>query len=481
MVNAREEKLRPMIQAALDEGGVDAVVSRVCMIMDEFEARITELERRLNQNSSNSHKPPSSDGLKRPKRDNSLRSKNSGRKPGGQPGHTGQTLHASDTPDVTIEQALQVCPECGGDLTEEPIHSHEKRQIFELPDIKMLITEFLAQRKQCPRCGVLVTAVFPCEAKAPVQYGSGMQSVMAYLNVRHAIPCERVAEVCQDLFQHRPSAGSVVQAVVRCAEQIEPKVEEIRDALSKENVLHADETGVRCQGKTQWIHVACSALNSYFSYSPKRGMEGMETAGILPNYRGTLMHDFWKSYDRFECQHSRCGAHLLRELKPFAEEKQQWANKLIEVLIEMKKAAEDAREKNQESVEEEVRKRLAANYDRWIEAGMELHPEAKKPDKQRGRSKQSKERNLLMRMREKREEVLRYFHEIDKPFDNNQAERDLRMIKVQQKVSGCFRSEKGAERFCTISSYISTVRKHGKNVIDAIKAAWVDKNDAVTT
>lgn len=476
MVKDRAETLRPVIQAALDVGGVDAVVEVVCKIIDELEARITgfesriaELERRLNQNSSNSSKPPSSDGLKRT---NSLRPKNSGRKPGGQPGHPGQTLQARHTPDITVKLPLNSCPECGGDFTDQPVESEEKRQVFDLPDIKMLVTEFLAQRKTCPRCGTLVSAGFPCGVIAPVQYGPGMQSAMAYLNVRQVIPCARVAEVCQDLFGHRPSAGSVVQSVVRCAALLAPRIEEIRDTLAQAPLLHADETGVRCIGKTHWLHVVSTATHSLFSYSPKRGFEGFTAANVLPSYTGMLVHDFWGAYDKLQCDHSRCNAHLLRELKEFTEAGHRWAEEIIAVLLEMKKAVDEACGNGREQVAAAHRKRLRSSYDKWVKAGLEAHPEITKPSGKRGRIGQSKETNLLRRLRDKREEVLRFVNDLGVPFDNNQAERDLRMIKVQQKVSGCFRSVEGAERFCVISSYISTVRKQGINLMESIKAAF---------
>lgn len=472
----RAKILRPIIQAALDEGGVDAVVEVVCAIIAEFETRITgfelriaELERRLNKNSSNSSKPPSSDGLKRT---NSLRPKNSGRKPGGQPGHPGQTLRASESPDITVNLTLDSCPECGGDLSDQPVQAEEKRQVFDLPNIKMLITGYLAQRKICPHCGAVVSAGFPCGVSAPVQYGPGMQSAMTYLNVRQVIPCARVAEVCQDLFGHRPSAGSVVQSVARCADLLAPRIGEIRDTLAQAPLLHADETGVRCMGKTRWLHVLSTATHSLYSYSPKRGMEGLSTAKILPTYTGMLVHDFWAAYDQLGCDHSRCNAHLLRELKAFTEVGQRWAGEIIAVLLEMKKAADEARGKSKEQIEAAHRKRLQTRYDKWVKAGLRSHPEQSKPTGKRGRIGQSKETNLLRRLRDKREEVIRFMNDLSVPFDNNQAERDLRMIKVQQKVSGCFRSEKGAERFCTISSYISTIRKQGLNLIESIKAAF---------
>jgi transposase len=254
VLTERAKALCPFIQATLDNGGVDAICELFAALearVAEFEARIAELEKRLGKNSSNSSKPPSSDGLKRTK---SQRAKNSGRKPGGQPGHPGQTLHQSQTPDITVAVPLETCPECDTDLRDQPATGEEIRQVFDLPPIRMQVTEYRAQRKVCPNCGRSMTAGFPADVCAPVQYGPGMQTVMSYLNVRQVIPCERTAEICQDLFGHRPSAGSVVQAVVRCAERVASAVAEIRDILIQSPVLHSDETGIRCIGKTHWLH-----------------------------------------------------------------------------------------------------------------------------------------------------------------------------------------------------------------------------------
>lgn len=482
MKEDRVTTLRPIVQAALDRGGVDAVVELICGIIDEFETRITtlekrilELESRLNKNSKNSSKPPSSDGLGRAKRTNSLRQKNTGRKAGGQPGHIGQTLHQSETPDTTQTLTLNTCPACGGDLTEQPIAAVETRQVFDLPDIKMLVTQYLGERKLCPHCGELVSAAFPCGVVAPVQYGPGMQTAMTYLNVRQLIPCARVAETCQDLFGHRPSAGSVVQSVARCAELLAPHVEEIRVTLSQSSLLHADETGVRCIGKTHWIHVASDDTHSHFHYSAQRGSAGIEEGDLLTHFTGTLVHDFWGAYDNYGSSHGRCNAHLLRELIAFRETGQEWAGQLIDVLLEIKKQAEQAREKVQAQIEEPTRQRLQNNYDKWVKNGLRNHPEKTHPTGKRGRIAQSKETNLLKRLRDKREEVLHYMNDLRVPFDNNQAERDLRMIKVQQKVSGSFRSEEGAKRFCTIMSYVSTLRKQGKDLMSSIKTVFTPK------
>lgn len=468
------------MQAAFDQGGLDAICKAVVALLNEqearhqaivakLEARIAELEKRLNQNSSNSSKPPSSDGFKRTK---SLRPKNSGRNPGGQPGHKGQTLLQNPSPDITIDIPLDVCPKCGGDLSEQAATEEEKRQVFDLPPIKVQVTEHRAERKICPHCGYASTAKFPTDVDAPTQYGPGMQAVMSYLNVRQLIPCARTAEVCEDLFGHRPSAGSVVQAVVKCSARLASSVEEIRKTLLQSPVLHCDETGIRCIGSTHWLHIASTATHTLYSYSSKRGIDGFAVANVLAHYKGILVHDFWNPYDTLGCYHARCGAHLLRELKSFIESGHFWAEKLMAILLEMKQATDDARAKKQKSVKASFRKRLELDYDQWVKIGLEAHPEQIKPEGKRGRAKQSPETNFLRRLRDKREEVLLFLNDLNVPFDNNQAERDLRMIKVQQKVSGCFRSEEGARRFCVVSSCISTIRKQGLNLMETLKSVF---------
>ena len=474
MLSDRAKTLRPAVQAAFDAGGLDAVCELFATLIAPLEVRVAELEKRLNMNSSNSSKPPSSDGLKR--KTKSMRRKNTGRKPGGQPGHTGQTLQQSPTPDITHPIPLDHCATCRTDLRDQPVASEEKRQVFDLPPIAMEVSEHRAECKWCPTCAKWVTATFPAKVIAPVQYGGGMQSLMSYLNVAQLLPCERVADVCQDIFNHRPSAGSVVRAVARCAEKVAPALDRIAGVLREANQLHADETGMRCAGRTQWIHVASTASHTLYSASPKRGSQGFEVGGVLAAYRGNLITDFWGAYDTLEqCDHSRCNAHLLRELSSFSEDGQRWAEGLIAALLAMKQAADDARQQGQQPIPPTTLDPLLADYDRCITEGLQSHPELAKPVGKRGRAKQSKERNLLMRMHEKRDEVLRFAHDLDVPFDNNQAERDLRMIKVQQKVSGCFRSDRGARIFCAIRSYLSTSRKHHVNLMDSIKSAFAGR------
>lgn len=475
-----EQTLRPAIEIAFEQRGLDAVFRLFVSVLNaqeerhqaemaKLEARIAELEKRLGKNSSNSSKPPSSDGLKRTR---SLRSNTSGRKPGGQPGHPGQRLQPSTTPDVVIDVPLEQCPQCASDLSEQPVQSEEVRQVFELPPIKLRVTEYRAAHKRCPTCGRLVTAEFPAGVHAPTQYGPNMQAVMSYLQAWQLLPHERTAQVCEDLFGHRPSAGSIVRSVVKSAAQMEPAVAQIATALSEAPVLHADETGVRCAGKTHWLHVASTADLTLYTHSSKRGMEGLSVGGVLPEYRGKLMHDFWGPYDKLEhCEHLRCNAHLLRELKACAQDGHEWAKELASTLVAMKQSRDEALHGGSPRVVKRRREELETRYDQWIAKGLQAHPAMEKPRVKQGRAKQSTEHNLLMRLREKKAEVLGFLHEIELPFDNNQAERDLRMMKVQQKVSGCFRSEAGAKSFCVIRSYLATARKQSLNIIDSIRNA----------
>jgi transposase len=479
-----ESAMRPAIQTAFDEGGLDAVCSLVVRLLNEqearhqaamakLEARISELEKSLGKNSSNSGKPPSSDGLRRT---SSLRQNTSGRKPGGQPGHAGQTLRPSPAPDLEIRIPHDKCPNCSCDLSGHPAEGAETRQVFELPPIALKVTAYQAERKTCPGCQRRSTAGFPAEAAAPTQYGPAMRAVMSYLQCAQFLPHERVADVCEDLFGHRPSAGSVVSAVARCAEAVQPCLPAIIVWIQAAAVAGADETGVRCANKTNWIHVACTETATLYTHSLKRGLEGIVAGGALADYKGILVHDFWAPYEKLEhCSHSRCCAHLLRELKACGEEKgAEWAGELSVTLVDMKKAAAEALAASLTEVPAEQRAALEKRYDEAVGKGLAAHPEQAKPAGQaKGRGKQSVERNLLCRMSDKRAEVLLFFHDLRVPFDNNQAERDIRMMKVQQKVSGCFRSVAGAAGFCAIRSYLSTARKQGLNALSVIKNAFL--------
>lgn len=462
--------LETAVRNAFNQAGLPGV----CQLVAEQEARIAtltarieELEKRLNKNSSNSGKPPSSDGLRR--KTKSRRTK-SGRKPGGQPGHPGSALKQRDNPDIVVGLPLTACPECHGDLSAVEVLDTRARQVFDLPPLSLQVTEYRAEGKSCPHCQAAVCAGFPHGVDAPAQYGPRLRAFVTYLNIRHMIPCDRISELIRDLVQQGPGAGSVHNIVKQCAEILEAPVEEIRRALREAEVLHADETGVRCGGRTRWLHVVCNSGATVYSLGPGRGFDGFASGGILYSFTGTLVHDFFGPYEKLECLHARCNVHLDRELVSCIESGCQWAGALRGLVYEMKDQAELARDSGQGTVPEPVRERLLERYRGIVSEGLEKHPVRERPPDHRrpGRISQSPETNLLLRLRDHEDEVLRFFHDPSVPFDNNQAERDIRMVKVQQKVSGCFRTASGAEDYCTIASFVSTLRKQGSAVVESL-------------
>jgi len=454
------------------EMGPDAVCELVLTVTGALEARIAELEQRLGKNSSNSSKPPSSDGLQRT---TSLRPRDSGRKPGGQPGHDGHTLRPSAQPDEIVPLPLKQCKHCQEPLEQVEPAGEEKRQVFELPPPRLRITEYRAERKKCPHCGLLQAALFPKGVEAPVQYGPGFNALMTHLHVTHLLPVERTADLCGELCGHRPGLAAVLKSVEQAAARMAGTVGEVAEALAQAPVVHADETGVRCEKKTGWLHTCGTANLTHYSYSPRRGVEGFAAAGILGRFKGVAVHDFWRPYQTLECAHGYCNAHLLRELKFMRETCQHpWAGEMSALLLEMKSAADSARQAGQAEVSPAVRQALEARYGEQIAAALLRHPanEQRAAGRRGGRIKQSPEHCLLARLDKERADVLRFLGDLSVPFDNNLAERDLRMIKVQQKISGCFRTQAGAEIFCTVRSYLSTAKKLGLGLLDSIADAF---------
>lgn len=431
--------------------------------------RITVLEQQINKNSRNSSKPPSSNGLKKPK-PKSLRVE-SERKPGGQVGHKGHTLEFSDAPDHIALHRVTNCP-CGHHLEQEPRIDYEKRQVYDLPPIRIEVTEHQAEIKRCPSCGKLAKAQFPLEVSAPVQYGNQLRAVAVYLNQYQLLPYARVGEMMADLFQHKFSEGALLNANLSLYQQLEQVERDIVKRLVEASVVHFDETGLSVKGKTQWCHVASTANLTTFSVHPKRGKEAMESAGVLDNFCGTAVHDAWAPYSHYDqCRHALCNAHILRELIfVLEEEKQLWAKPMIELLLRIKTAVSE-----QDLLDEETLSRFMDQYNSILEFGFredaQINPPQEQPTGKRGRQRQSKPKNLLTRLRDRQMDVLRFMHDPEVPFDNNQAERDVRMVKVKQKVSGTFRSELGAKTFCRIRGYISTARKNACSILDVIRDA----------
>ena len=430
--------------------------------------KVAELEARLAQNSANSHRPPGSDGLGKPPAPKSLRVQN-GRRPGGQPGHPGHTLRQVETPDYTRMHPLAQCPcgQCGGvALAGEPLLGYEARQVFDLPPRRLEVTEHRAEIKRCPRSGQKVRAAFPAGVSAAAQYGARFQSLLVYLHTAQLLPFARISELCEDLFALPVSAGTLAAANESLAQALAASEAAVVATLQKAPVLHVDESGVRVAGKLHWLHTAGTGEWTFYSVHAKRGAEAMESAGVLPHFRGWVVHDFWSPYLRFEeCLHAFCNAHLLRELKfLFEEEHLPWAGKLMELLWEF-----HALKQAQPHLDERVVEKCQRRYHALLKKARRGHP---RPPAKAARVKQSKAANLLDRLEDYDQCILAFLFVPEVPFTNNQAEQDIRMIKVRQKISGCFRTLKGAQVFATIRGFLSTARKQGKDLLEALTQAF---------
>jgi transposase len=434
-------------------------------------AEIQELRDQLAKNSCNSGKPPSSDGLKKP-RPRNLRKK-TGRRSGGQKGHKGHTLEMAEKPDHIEVHPVSQCPHCAADLGAVEPCGLERRQVFDIPPVRIAVTEHQAEIKMCSQCGNEVKGVFPAEVTHPVQYGPRIKAQASYLNNYQLIPWARTCELLGDFYGHAPAEALVQEANAAVVDGIAPSLEATEQQLIGSDVVHFDESGLRVEAQLNWLHVASTDHLTYYNAHPKRGQEGMKAIGILPAFAGRAVHDCWQSYFAFDnCQHALCNAHHLRDLMFVVEQyEQSWAKEMIQLLLDIKAEVDEA-PPDQLSLPPERLVHFAQRYDELIAQGLAANPPpADPPPKKRGRKKQSPPKNLLDRLKKYKPQALAFMYDFRVPFDNNLAERDVRMVKIKQKVSGTFRTRTGAETFCAIRSYISTVRKHGLNVIDAIHDA----------
>ncbi len=436
--------------------------------------RVRDLEARLAKDSHNSGKPPSSDGLKRQlPRTRSLRRK-TGKKPGGQLGHPGETLHLVAAPDAVLEYRPAVCAACQAPLPAGAggveVVARERRQIPDLPPIRLCVTEHQALSVRCPACQQVTAGAFPAEAPSRVQYGPRLRALAVYLVAQQFVPYARTRDLLADLTGAQLSVGTLVEWVQQSAEAVKPVEEELKAALQRAPVLHSDETGVRQSGRLAWAHVASTARLTHYAIHAKRGSEATSAIGILPGYRGVSVHDGWKPYQAHTaCRHALCNIHHLRELTFVEEQYQQpWARDLKGLLLEMRAATEQARTQGQARLPALQRDALVARYHDLLALGLAANPPPQCRPRQRGRIKQSPTRNLLERLLLGHDQVVAFLDDLTIPFDNNQAERDLRLLKTQQKISGCFRSAAGAEAFARLRSYLSTLRKQGVALLGAL-------------
>lgn len=437
----------------------------------QLKEELTVLVSRQNKNSGNSHKPPSSDIFsKRAIKNNRQATDNL---PGGQPGHKGTTLEMSAIPDhvITVDVEEGSCT-CGRPLSEAAHKGYKPQQVIELVPRLTQVTEYRAQVKVCA-CGKSHQA--QTAYTSPVQYGPKIQALSVYLSNQQYIPFNRVQELFSDIFGFTPSDGFLQKANLFCYNNLGPVMEQIRQQLKASAVNHNDETSVQITegpgDKPNWVHVASNNHFTFYAVHPKRGREAIDEIGILPGYQGVSVHDRLASYNKYDCSHALCNAHLLRDLKFVSEElKKEWATDMATVLLDAKKL------KEQDRLSEENLIALNKRYDRIVETALGKEPEFEaqatiKP----GKKKKAVSRRLLEDFKNRKEQILLFMYRKEVPFDNNLAERDLRMIKLKQKISGCFRSKNGAEIFCRIRSYISTVRKQKLNIFDALTKAISNK------
>jgi transposase len=436
------------------------------------EQRIKILEDQLAKNSRNSSKPPSTNGFRKPA-PKSLREK-SARPSGGQPGHAGQTLAMVEKPDRIESHRVKRCGCCDRSLAHRPIEGIEKRQVHDLPHIRLSVTEHQAEMKRCS-CGHLNKAEFPEGVNAPVQYGPGVKAAAVYLKNYQFLPYERTCELLGDFFGCPMSEGTLANLICECHERLELPVQQIKEQIAQAPVVHFDESGSRVEKKLWWLHVASTTNATYYGIHRKRGTEALEAIGILPDFDGRAIHDFWKPYFTYECAHGLCNAHHLRELIFVHEQHHQnWADTMIDCLLDIKKAVALAKPTTDHLTEAQIQD-FEARYQSILNDGYAANPLSASPahaKKKRGRRKKTQPRNLLERLDEHRQEALAFMYDFTVSFDNNLAELDIRMMKVQQKISGLFRSEEGAIAFCRIRSYISTARKNALGALEAISRVF---------
>jgi transposase len=442
---------------------VEAALEQRDVLIAALRAENAELRRRLGQNPRNSSRPPSSEGLDKPA-PKSLR-RQSGRAAGGQAGHEGRTLQQIENPDETLRHEPGACSGCGDDLATAAQVGVTRRQVFEIPQVKARVTEHQLVSRRCG-CGTVTCAPAPVGVAAPVQYGHRLTAVVIYLLVAQFGAQKRVAQAVADLFGVPISQGSVAAMTARAGRRLEGDfLAFVRDALAKADLVHFDETGFRVAGKLHWVHSASTDKYSLIYVHPKRGTAAMDAGGVLPGFTGTAVHDAWAPYDCYTAAtHILCNAHLLRELVAATEfnPAAAWAQQGIDALLALKDAADAAVAAGTSGLDEET---LSEYTSRFRHAALIGIKDNANVATKIGRKLHA----LARRMRDRLEDYLRFAHDPHRyPFDNNAAEREIRMVKLRQKVSGSLRTFVGAQQFCAIRSYLATAAKHGHNLLDAL-------------
>jgi transposase len=478
--NAGPEAVIALVEQLLASlAGLQSLVEQQQATITQLTARVQHLENQLALNSRNSHKSPSSDGPgkggKQERQTHTSRDAKSGRKPGGQKGHRGHTLTMVADPDQTVLHFPERCPCCAASLGGVEPTDLDRRQVFDLPPVKIEVTEHQAGTRICPECGCAARGEFPEEVTQPVQYGRRLLALVVYLNQYQLLPKKRVTELVADVWGATLSAGTVCAAVQRCFAGLAGTEARIQEGLRQARCVRFDETSVKIAGKLHWNHSASTPELTAYGIHRSRGQPGMDAGGILPAFGGRAMHDGWGSYFRYRCAHALCNAHHLRELIYLVErEEQEWAEEMIPLLLLAKEQVEQARAAGARELDGETITAIEREYDRIVREGWAANPPVAAPvasgtGGKKGRPAQGKARNLLSRLDRYERETLAFVYDFEVPFDNNLAERDLRMTKVQQKISGGFRSAEGAAWFARIRGYLSTMRKQAQPMLQAIE------------
>lgn len=431
-------------------------------LISDLLSRIVKLEEQVSKNSSNSHKPPSSDGLKK----KPAFPRKRGGKRGGVPGHKGKTLELVSTPDIEVGLLPETCT-CGTTLDKTKAVIGEPHQVFDLPEPQLEITEYQKLVCKCGRCGLTTAGEFPTGVNSSTQYGSGVRAITTLLNCGFAMPVKKIQQLFTDLFGYKINESTIVSNNQRCSDLLKPTEEAIKEKLVNTELGHSDQTGVRVAGKLHWLHVFSNALYTFFFVHVHRGKEALtDEVSILPDFSGWVVHDCWQSYFSFKgCKHAICGAYLLRELTALEEKKVIWAKWFKNYLLTLLHLSKQ----NGGVLTATEQDKALALFKKLGAAANEIEPLPTKIAGKRGRPKATKGRNLLNRLMTHQEGVLAFaFHQVV-PFTNNLAERDLRPAKTKQKVSGCFRTIEGANRQACIYGFISTVRKHQLNIFNELK------------
>lgn len=456
--------------SAMDHAAKDDLIRFLLAEIAELKSRITALEVRLAKDSHNSSKPPSSDGLRKPA-PKSLRQ--AGQHPkGGQKGHKGSALERVAEPDQVITHPLPAtCDACGSALDEA--HIAEARQVFDLPPQQVEVTEHRVLEARCA-CGKVHRSDFPEGVTATAQYGPRVQAAVVYLTQHHMLPIQRTTRIMRDTCGVALSPGAVVRMIHTAAGNLAPTVAQIADAVRNARVAHFDETGMRVAGKLHWLHAAATQTVTWVGIHARRGQEAFDAFGILPGFQGTAIHDGWAPYRKYDCRHGLCNAHHLRELTLVHEQYgQRWAKNMIDLLVAANRDVADG------PLSDDRMAQINADYTTILAKGDTVHPIKRRKDGSAHR-RQSTPTNLLRRLREYREDVLRFLSDREVPFTNNIAEQAVRMPKVKQKISGCFRTFDGAAAFCTIRSYLETLRKQGVDLLQALVQSFQGKTPQPT-